>query len=236
MMFLLSAFFIGLAGSVHCVGMCGPFALAVPNIGKTKSSNFFFRAFSYQFSRILGYGFLGLIVGVLSKGMQFTGFQPIFSVSSGIFMLFLGFFGITPELNSFSKIPILNRFQSNLNRWMGKIMSVNPVGAPFLLGFLNALLPCGMIYVALGTGLSSGSVSEASLYLMSFGLGTLPLMLSLSIFGQYISIQMRRKWQKTIPIFFIITGILLINKGLNTELPNHYKFWEWGIQENNCKE
>lgn len=229
MIFYFSAFLIGLAGSVHCVGMCGPLALAIPGASKDKGFTFFLRTIAYQISRISGYGVLGLIVGFFSQGMQFTGVQPYFSLLSGILLLFLGFFGIIPEVNAFSKYPIIQHFQVKINRIIGTVMTNEHFSTPFVLGFLNAMLPCGMIYIALGTGLSSGNMSEAALYLISFGLGTLPLMFMVSLFGQFLSLQMRRSWQKAIPIIFMISGIILIYKGMNIDLPVDYNFWEWGL-------
>jgi len=229
MIFYFSAFLIGLAGSVHCVGMCGPLALAIPGASKDKGFTFFLRTIAYQISRISGYGVLGLIVGFFSQGMQFTGVQPYFSLLSGIVLLFLGFFGIIPEVNAFSKYPIIQHFQVKINRIIGTVMTNEHFSTPFVLGFLNAMLPCGMIYIALGTGLSSGNMSEAALYLISFGLGTLPLMFMMSLSGQFLSLQMRRSWQKTIPIIFMISGIILIYKGMNIDLPVDYNFWEWGL-------
>lgn len=229
MIFYFSAFLIGLAGSVHCVGMCGPLALAIPGASKDKGFTFFLRTIAYQISRISGYGVLGLIVGFFSQGMQFTGVQPYFSLLSGILLLFLGFFGIIPEVNAFSKYPIIQHFQVKINRIIGTVMTNEHFSTPFVLGFLNAMLPCGMIYIALGTGLSSGNMSEAALYLISFGLGTLPLMFMVSLSGQLLSLQMRRSWQKAIPIIFMISGIILIYKGMNIDLPVDYNFWEWGL-------
>jgi len=229
MIFYFSAFLIGLAGSVHCVGMCGPLALAIPGASKDKGFTFFLRTIAYQISRISGYGVLGLIVGFFSQGMQFTGVQPYFSLLSGILLLFLGFFGIIPEVNAFSKYPIIQHFQVKINRIIGTVMTNEHFSTPFVLGFLNAMLPCGMIYIALGTGLSSGNMSEAALYLISFGLGTLPLMFMVSLSGQFLSLQMRRSWQKAIPIIFMISGIILIYKGMNIDLPVDYNFWEWGL-------
>jgi len=229
MIFYFSAFLIGLAGSVHCVGMCGPLALAIPGASKDKGFTFFLRTIAYQISRISGYGVLGLIVGFFSQGMQITGIQPYFSLLSGIILLFLGFFGIIPEVNAFSKYPIIQHFQVKINQIIGTVMTNEHFSTPFVLGFLNAMLPCGMIYIALGTGLSSGNMSEAALYLISFGLGTLPLMFMMSLSGQFLSLQMRRSWQKTIPIIFMISGIILIYKGMNIDLPVDYNFWEWGL-------
>jgi sulfite exporter TauE/SafE len=233
MIFYFSAFLIGLAGSVHCVGMCGPLALAIPGASKDKGFTFFLRTIAYQMSRISGYGVLGLVVGLFSQGMQFTGVQPYFSLLSGILLLFLGFFGIIPEVNAFSKYPMIRQFHIKINRIIGTAMSNDHLSTPFVLGFLNAMLPCGMIYIALGTGLSSGSIGEAALYLISFGLGTLPLMFMLSLSGQFLSLQMRRSWQKAIPFIFMLSGIILIYKGMNMDLPVDYNFWEWGLEPYN---
>ena len=147
MIFYLSAFLIGLAGSVHCVGMCGPLALAIPAAGNSTGYSLLFRSIAYQSSRIIGYGVLGLVVGILSQSMQFTGLQPYFSILSGISLLFLGFFGIIPDVNSFSRYPVIHNIQIKIHQIMAKAMSNNHFSTPFVLGFMNAFLPCGMIYM-----------------------------------------------------------------------------------------
>ncbi|MFN9378687.1 MAG: sulfite exporter TauE/SafE family protein, partial [Bacteroidota bacterium] len=124
---------------------------------------------------------------------------------------------------------VIHNIQIKIQRIMAKAMSNNNFCTPFILGFMNSHLPCGIRYISLGTGLSSGNISEASLYLMSFGLGTLPLMFMVSLFGQFMSLQMRRNWQKAIPFIFMISGIILIYKGMNIDLPIDFNFWEGGL-------
>ena len=88
----------------------------------------------------------------------------------------------------------------------------------FLIGFFNGFLPCGLVYMALIGSISTGNAIEGALYMMLFGLGTVPLMSSAIFFGNFISINARKTIQKVIPVFVVFIGILFILRGLGKKI------------------
>ena len=83
-----SALLTGFVGSLHCVGMCGPIALALPVGGKTQGQIFFSRIF-YNLGRITTYSFIGLMMGLVGKKLFFSGIQQELSISIGITILLI---------------------------------------------------------------------------------------------------------------------------------------------------
>jgi len=98
------------------------------------------------------------------------------------------------------------------------IKQQSPMGM-LLMGAANGLLPCGMVYMALTGAMASGSIAGAALFMFSFGIGTLPALLGLAFWGVKLSWQTRRHMQKAVPYVIAITGILLIIRGLNLDIP-----------------
>jgi uncharacterized protein len=84
-----------------------------------------------------------------------------------------------------------------------------------LIGILNGFLPCGLVYVALAGALNTGNAFSSVFYMALFGLGTLPVMLTVSIFGKFIAAPARRTINKIIPVFIVMLGILFILRGMN---------------------
>lgn len=214
---LIGGMSIGLVSSLHCVGMCGPLALALPVQHLPKAVRLF-SILCYHFGRILTYALLGTIVGVAGRGIYLAGFQQSFSFTIGIVVLalvlmyYVYHYAIQPRW--------MNGFFTTLQKWMLKILQSEKNAAGFLLlGMANGLLPCGMVYVALATAITGSTVDDSTLFMMLFGLGTLPAMLALSYFGHLISIKIRYRLRQAIPVFIAITGVMLILRGLNLNIP-----------------
>jgi sulfite exporter TauE/SafE len=89
----------------------------------------------------------------------------------------------------------------------------------FAVGASNGLLPCGMVYFAIAGSLATGSVQNGSLFMLLFGVGTMPLMVLLTQFGFLINISARNTMKKAVPFFIAGMGILLILRGLNLGIP-----------------
>ncbi len=83
-----------------------------------------------------------------------------------------------------------------------------------IVGLLNGLLPCGFVYVALATAVTTGSVAQSTVFMAGFGLGTGPAMLSVSLLGRVASTQFRTRLQRLVPIGLALVGLLLILRGL----------------------
>lgn len=215
--YLWTAFIIGLAGSFHCVGMCGPIALALPGNFSSRVRVVFSRVL-YNLGRIFTYSLLGAVLGTFGKAIALAGFQQTISILVGALLLFIAFFSINLE-SGFISIPFLNRFNSYVKMNMGKLLKVNSQSSLFTIGVLNGFLPCGFVYLGLGGAITTGGVFNGALYMTLFGLGTFPLMFATSLLGSVISMKARNAFKKLTPLFFILFACLFIARGMNLGIP-----------------
>lgn len=207
-----SAFLVGFLGSFHCAGMCGPIALALPLHTASKKSIVTGRLL-YNSGRVITYAFLGLIVGILGHTISLAGFQGPLSVISGILILLVVFL---PFL--FNRFDGLTRFS---NLYSGKIKSAfrtlfgqRSKLTLLSIGLVNGFLPCGFVYLALAAAVAGGTVQGSILYMTLFGLGTIPMMLALSLLGNFGGPGISRFVNKASPIIAITVAIFLIVRGL----------------------
>jgi sulfite exporter TauE/SafE len=214
---LYSAFIIGLAGSLHCLGMCGPIALALPVPAGGQLTKVAGRAL-YNFGRITTYATLGLLIGLFGQSLSLALSQQKLSVSIGIIMLLLIVLPgkATHRLNAFAPVA---RFTGRVKRQFSGLFRKRSLSALFGLGLLNGLLPCGMIYVALAGAVATGSGVTGMAYMALFGLGTLPMMLSISLGVQWLNIQWRNKLLRVVPVFTVLLAFMLILRGLDLGIP-----------------
>ena len=91
-MILGTAFFLGLAGSLHCAGMCGPLAMAVPVLGRNRWAVLASRLI-YNLGRVVTYALLGLVFGLIGQTFALAGFQRWVSLVTGALILIGLFFG-----------------------------------------------------------------------------------------------------------------------------------------------
>jgi len=214
---LLPAFLLGLISSFHCVGMCGPLAMAVP-VQHLSPIAKRFAIVLYHTGRIITYTLLGLIFGVLGRHIFIAGFQQKASLVLGSIILFVVIYQRLFR-NSYTP-PFIQCFTDGLQDIMRKLWGQHSSFSSFLLGMTNGLLPCGMVYFALAGALSSASISGSILFMGLFGLGTLPLMLSVHFVGTgYLTVSFRTKARRLVPVFIGCMGVLLILRGLNLGIP-----------------
>ncbi|HVX52128.1 MAG TPA: sulfite exporter TauE/SafE family protein [Chitinophagaceae bacterium] len=205
----------GFVSSFHCIGMCGPLVLALP-VQTLPPAKRRAAIFLYHIGRIATYTMLGIIFGIVGRHIFMAGFQRVLSISAGVLILAVLAGGkiFAARVNTFGWF--FNVLQKNIQRLWQKAS----IGNFILLGSLNGLLPCGMVYFALASALSFGSITGSMLFMAGFGSGTLVLMLALHYFGSgYISLTVRNKMRRAVPIVLIFTGVLLIFRGLNLGIP-----------------
>lgn len=214
---LLSAILLGLLGSLHCVGMCGPIAFLLP-VDRGNSYKKFSQIFIYHFGRLLAYGTLGMVFGFLGKGLYVFGMQQKLSIFIGIIIILVVLLPYkTFQKYNFSKpwFKVLSRIKSKL----GKELKKKSPDTFLTIGFLNGFLPCGLVYMALFAAIAMGDPLKGSLYMMLFGLGTIPLMTSAIYFSGILKGTARKRIQKLIPVFIIVMGLLFILRGLGLGIP-----------------
>jgi len=217
MVILLSALVLGLMGSFHCAGMCGPIAIALPLHGNNIPQKILGGTL-YNLGRTLTYGVMGAIFGLLGQGVEMIGFQQKISIIMGAVMILSVIF---PSLfrNQYNMEKSGFSLVGKLKKSIGKLFSVRSFSSLFFIGLLNGLLPCGLVYMAIAGAIGTGEVLLGSLYMIMFGLGTIPMMLSIAIAGNILSVTVRRKINRLIPILVVVVGIFFVLRGLSLGIP-----------------
>lgn len=209
------AFLMGFLGSIHCAVMCGPIVLGLPLNGYHSWRNVLQVAL-YQIGRIGTYTILGLLVGLLGNTFSVFAKQETLSLIIGILLITFTALQLTGRYTA-----SLQRLQSRLvvpiSKVMGKVFKL-PLWGLFA-GMLNGLIPCGMVYLALATALSSANSGSGAGFMLLFGLGTAPLMLFISLGGVYLKKYFRFNSQKLIPWFALSIGALFILRAANLNIP-----------------
>lgn len=213
---MLPALLLGLAGSIHCVGMCGPLALALPLDARMRR-RVVGQMLLYNSGRVLTYATLGLIFGLLGQGLVLAGVQKIVSLLAGGFMIAMAFLAWRFE-QLVVALPGFGALTAEVKRRMGSVLRRHTTGAPVVLGLLNGLLPCGMVYAALAGAIATGGPWNGALFMAIFGLGTLPLMLAATSFGRSFAQTFRRQYRVVQPLLLTLVGILLLVRGLQLDL------------------
>jgi sulfite exporter TauE/SafE len=224
------AFLMGLTGSLHCAGMCGPIILAIP----FKNNNYVIKILSillYQFGRIGMYSLLGYILFSF-KELFNPRIQQIVSITIGSLLLAASIIYLVPKLAAFWK------FKLPWNQWvltqLGRVFSKPSLAMLTLAGALNGLLPCGLVYMALSMSITAKSSVQMALLLLCFGVGTMPMMMSLALLKNKIQCVKQQGLQRLIPLFVVLYGTLFILRGANLGIP--YLSPKVAIEQNAKKE
>ena len=214
---VLSAFILGFMGSLHCIGMCGPIAFMLP-VDHSNNLKKFGQISLYHIGRLLAYGIIGLVFGLLGKGLFVFGMQQRLSIAIGILMILL----VLIPSKILKKIHIgrpVYKVISKIKSRLGQEFKKKTPDTFLTIGFLNGFLPCGLVYMALFGAIAMGSVAQGSLYMVLFGLGTVPLMTSAVYFSALLKGSIKQRIQKLIPVFVVLMGTLFIIRGLGLGIP-----------------
>ncbi len=217
MEFLGTALALGLLSSLHCIGMCGPIALALP-LNRNSPTKALAGNLLYQLGRISTYVTLGLIFGLLGKSLQLAGFQKSVSIGLGLLMIV---FALLPAriANKFLATRYIYKWLTKLKGALGGLLKNRNTKTLYLIGLLNGLLPCGMVYLALAGAIASGTALNGALFMLLFGLGTTPLMIVGAQLGNFIKAGLRTKLRKALPYALAFMGVLFVLRGLELGIP-----------------
>lgn len=206
---------MGLFGSIHCAVMCGPLIVALQG-GQPMNWLQVFNKILYQIGRISTYAILGAILGLMGNVAAFQGWQQGFSMVTGIILVLFGLSYFFAK-NSSRLIQWQTKAIQPLARTMGKWL-YKP-GGSLVAGVLNGILPCGMVYMALASAMNTDTVLGGAQFMLLFGLGTLPLMITFSLASSYSAKIIKVKFAKILPLLFLIMGIWFILRGANLNIP-----------------
>lgn len=210
---LWPAFLFGFLGSAHCAAMCGPLALALP-VTDGARAGFIGGRLLYNLGRVITYGFLGAVFGLLGRGFAVAGLQRWVSIGVGAALLIslvatknFGLGAATTGAIGWLKSALGARFR---RRSFGALLAI---------GVLNGFLPCGLVYWACATAVTIGDVPAGVGYMIAFGLGTVPMLLAVSLLGQKLQVQFRFRLQRLVPFSLALVGVLLLVRGLGLDIP-----------------
>ncbi len=226
MLLLLSALVLGLSGSLHCIGMCGPLVMRLPF---AQSKNQLVSVLFYHIGKAITYGALGMTAGLLGKGFTMIKWQQGLSILAGVFLLAITFFPVLK--NRFSSGSMVSKLFQQLQQSM---LSKNGPVYFILFGMINGLLPCGLVYAALAGAMVSGSVLSGAMFMVLFGLGTIPSLSALIYFKNKISLSAQRVFSRSTFYISLIVGILLVVRGMNLGIPYVSPSFDPVKKEMNC--
>ena len=214
---LLSALILGLLGSLHCVGMCGPIAFMLP-VDRSNSFKKISQISIYHLGRLLAYSIIGLVFGLVGKSLYIFGIQQQLSIFIGVLMIIVV---LLPHktIGKYNLSQPLYKLISKVKSSLGKALKKKTADTFLTIGFLNGFLPCGLVYMAVFGAVATGSLLEGSLYMVLFGLGTIPLMTSAIYLGKFLNSSIKQRIQKAIPVFVVVIGALFILRGLGLGIP-----------------
>lgn len=212
MSYLKLAFMIGLLGSMHCVGMCGPLAFAVPTLQKGWAY-LVLNKLSYQLGRIISYCLLGVLIGLMGRQIWLAGIQQGISILTGVLIIIAAcsrlFKFSVRNNNTLLTKPFYRLFDYAFKHKANHL----------IIGIINGFLPCGFVYMAMAGALNTGSVNSAVVYMFCYGMGTLPLMFIAGMSMGFTTGALRNRINKFVPYIMICLGLWFVLRGAELNIP-----------------
>lgn len=201
------AFIMGLAGSLHCIGMCGPLVMLHSHQSTIKK-------ITYHLGRSFTYGILGITAGFMGASARLFAMQQHITIAAGVLLIVA------------SLIPgwLARGEKAGMHVWTKLRKKITAGKAPnripsFVGGMMNGLLPCGMVYVALIAALGMPDLWLAPAFMILFGLGTIPALLGISFGWKLLPQGHKLRIQQKLKYLTIVIGILFIVRGLGLGIP-----------------
>lgn len=214
---LYTALLLGLVSSLHCIGMCGPIAMMLP-VDRKNPAKQTLQLLLYHAGRLSAYGSLGMVFGMMGRGFYLAGFQQEFSIITGIIMIVIILIP-EKELANYNFSKPVHRIIANIKAGLGSQFRKKSLKAFFITGLLNGFLPCGLVYAALFGAIAMQSTSLGIIYMVLYGVGTIPLMSLVVYSAGFIKNSSRALFSKAVPYMVVLVGMLFIVRGLGLDIP-----------------
>ena len=209
------AFFSGILGGAHCIGMCGGIiVILTATLPKTSKYKMYFYYFCYNIGRVFTYSLIGFFAGLIGFVIFDFNHNNIFLIVKtvgGVSLICIGLYlaGFLPIFILLEKIGWF--FWLRISMYIKRFVPINNSLHALIFGFFWGHMPCGLVYATLIWSLSFGSFVKSSLLMFVFGLGTMPVMFLSIIFMPYIKIIFHDRVIKYLICFvMIILGVLTI--------------------------
>lgn len=206
------AFLMGLTGSLHCAGMCGPIIWVMP-FQQLSGWKKWLSIALYHIGRTTVYAMLGIILFSF-KSVFNPQVQQYVSIILGGFLLIVGIFSFFP-----GRFTIKLPWTSFVQRRLAGFMSHPGMTSLFFTGMLNGLLPCGLVYMALSASVVAPTAVTAAVMMYAFGLGTMPMLIALTVIKDRTKLLHAGHFRKFVPVVMLFFGSLFVLRGMNLGIP-----------------
>lgn len=196
--------------------MCGPLALALP--GGAQRAQFLFGRLLYNAGRVCTYATLGFGCGLIGKTLALAGLQRWLSIFAGLVLV--GWYVRSRRPGLFRALDgVVPRVLAPLKTAIVKQLRERALPALFIVGLLNGLLPCGLVYLALAAATATGTARDGAFSMIVFGAGTIPAMLAVSLCGRTLQMGIRMRFQRAVPALVLMIAMLFLLRGLSLGIP-----------------
>ncbi len=214
---IITTAFLGSFG--HCLGMCGGIVVAYSSSkvdAKSSTTQQTLSHLAYNFGRVTTYALIGALFGLLAQALAFT------PTTKGVLFLLTGLLMLLAGLSLLGKLNFLNRLEVSLSKyaWYQKtfkaLLSSKSLGSFYLLGLLNGIIPCGLVYSFAIMAASTASPLWGAVVMASFGLATIPALFMLGFMTKFLQKgSLRGGMMKLAALLVVAYGIFTIYKGYN---------------------
>ncbi len=224
---LLSLFLTGLAGSLHCVGMCGPLLLGFSSVLDADRKRPHLDFAYYHAGRLWTYGLLGLIVGFAGAGLREgaidLGWQRPLAI--GVSLLVIGSgaaaLGLIPGLRFELSSPGTCLKPLKPGSWLATFLHEPRRSGRLLLGAVMGLLPCGMVYTVLLIAATLPNPLYSALGMICFGVGTLPALSAVVFAGRLVPHRLRAAGTRLAAALLVGIGLFMLARSLLVPMAGH---------------
>ena len=214
---ILTTAFLGSVG--HCIGMCGGIVVAYSSTKIDQKSNYWKQTFAhlaYNFGRVTTYTLLGALFGSIGKVLAFT------PTTKGVLFVLTGILMILAGLSLIGNLKFLNSAQWSISKYawyqnsFKKLMSDKSTKSFYLLGLLNGIIPCGLVYAFAIIAASTANPVSGALVMATFGLATIPALFFLGFITKFLQKgSLRSTMMKLASLLVILYGAITLYKGYN---------------------
>jgi len=210
---LLTVFVASLVGSLHCIGMCGPFVAFYSGADGSGGARRLLSHAAYSGGRLLTYAVFGLAAGAVGAALDvagsLAGFQRIAAIIAGVTMILWGVFALLQirGVRIFKHSSGKGRVAGMMRRGFSLVSAKPPVVRAGVVGLLSGFLPCGWLWAFVVTAAGTGSAIQGAAVMTAFWVGTVPALLAVGLGAQLVSAPLRRH----VPA---VTALLLVGLGL----------------------
>lgn len=210
---LMAGLLLGVFGSMHCAGMCGPILLTVNRLGSGGRQSIYIRMLVYHAARVFTYALLGIAAGYTGTVLTASGLGRAIAITSGAFLI-ASAMGVSAGMRVKRLPAAWSSIVVRAGAAAAGLVRTHPVAGYIVLGLANGLLPCGLLYAALASSLAMGSISGSVAFMVAFGLGTTPLLMSVALSTTLVPPSLNRRISMAGPIAMALVGMLLIARGI----------------------